>query len=404
MKRIFILSLLLTLSLAAFPQAAEQVVRSYISTLNDFLLSPNTFSKRSAFENSLQNCLIQDGIYIKYKGNVSIDDCKGSDYAGIIADAINDNQRYSYAKVEIARSLQTTGSGSRYEVTAYLHYSGAIEMRTVTVFHINNGKISAMTNDYIKTKDWNVGDPPTPDPPKSEKLQTDNKPTSGTHQYVDLGIGTLWATTNVGAANPWDYGDYFAWGETDGKNKSTYSWSNYTYCRDGDYHKLTKYCSKSDYGYNGYTDSRTTLDPSDDAATANWGSEWRMPTADERDALRSKCYWVWTSNYKGHSCNGYIVYKALKESDKGVKIYDGKTADAAYSPDRVAHIFLPAAGWKGKDGTTSDVGSFGRYWSSSLGTDNPDYARSLGFYSSYVRAYNGSRRYGNSVRPVRCKN
>ena len=242
------------------------------------------------------------------------------------------------------------------------------------------------------------------------KKNSTTQPISGTasvHPYVDLGLpsGTLWATTNIGAANPWDYGDYFAWGETDGKNKSTYSWSNYTYCRDGDYHKLTKYCSKSDYGYNGYTDSRTTLDPSDDAATANWGSEWRMPTADERDALINKCYWVWTSNYKGHSCNGYIVYKALKESDKGVKIYDGKTADAAYSPDRVAHIFLPAAGWKGKYGTTSDLGSYGYYWSSSLGTVSPYLARRLSFRSSSIDSGGWSGRgYGQSVRPVRCKN
>ena len=236
------------------------------------------------------------------------------------------------------------------------------------------------------------------------KKNSTTQPISGTasgHPYVDLGLPsrTLWATTNIGAANPWDYGYYFAWGET--STKSKYDWSTYKYA-NGAENKLTKYCSKSDYGYNGYTDSRTTLDPSDDAATANWGSEWRMPTADERDALINKCYWVWTENY--HGTKGYIVYKALKESDKGKKIYKGSTPDAAYSPDRVAHIFLPAAGWKGSDGKPSYVGSYGYYWSSSLYAGYPDNARYLYFYSSYVRTSYDYRSYGNSVRPVRCKN
>lgn len=224
------------------------------------------------------------------------------------------------------------------------------------------------------------------------------------HEYVDLGLpsGTLWATCNVGANNPEDYGDYFAWGET--TNKSTCSWSNYKYCRDGDYHKLSKYCSKSHYCFNGFTDSRTTLDPSDDAATANWGGDWRMPTDDECDALISKCYWVWISDYKGHSCNGYIVYKALKESDKGVKICDCKMADAAYSLDRVPHIFLPAAGrWVG-DGKNSLAGSRGNYWSSSLRTDYPGSARCLFFDSSLVHAGSYDRCVGVSLRPVRRRN
>ena len=100
-----------------------------------------------------------------------------------------------------------------------------------------------------------------------------------THAYVDLGLpsGLLWATCNVGANNPQDYGDYFAWGET--TPKDFYSWSNYKYCRG--YEQLTKYCTMSDYGYNGYTDNLTTLLPEDDAATVNWGDGWRMPTKEE---------------------------------------------------------------------------------------------------------------------------
>ena len=228
--------------------------------------------------------------------------------------------------------------------------------------------------------------------------------TTSTHQFVDLGLpsGTLWATTNVGADNPWDSGDYFAWGET--KPKSTYSWDNYTYCRDGDYFKLTKYCIQSEDGYKGFTDNKSILDPSDDAATANWGSEWRMPTVAERDELIKNCYWVW-SNYKGH--NGYFVYKVMKESDKGVIINDGKTADAAYSPDKVAqHIFLPATGVFFEDELLGTIGNFGDYWLSSLYGGRCGFAEFITFQNRGTVCYDLRhyyRCYGCSVRPVRCK-
>lgn len=103
----------------------------------------------------------------------------------------------------------------------------------------------------------------------------------GSHDYVDLGLpsGLLWATCNVGADNPEDYGDYFAWAETE--PKSVYNWSTYKYCDGGYYYKLTKYCTRSDFGNNGFTDNLTVLLPEDDAATANWGNGWRMPTENE---------------------------------------------------------------------------------------------------------------------------
>ena len=96
------------------------------------------------------------------------------------------------------------------------------------------------------------------------------------HAYVDLGLpsGLLWATCNLGANNPEDYGDYFAWGET--QPKDDFSWTNYQYCM-GSFNTLTKYCNNPDIGYNGFIDDLTTLLPEDDAATANWGDEWRMP-------------------------------------------------------------------------------------------------------------------------------
>lgn len=88
------------------------------------------------------------------------------------------------------------------------------------------------------------------------------------HEYVDLGLpsGTLWATMNIGATAPEEYGDYFAWCETAPKDvydRSTYKWCN------GDYDQMTKYCDNSSYGYNGFVDNKTEIVPMDDAATVN---------------------------------------------------------------------------------------------------------------------------------------
>ena len=112
-----------------------------------------------------------------------------------------------------------------------------------------------------------------------------------TREYVDLGLpsGTLWATCNIGADSPEDYGLYFAWGETTGYSEDTsdgrsFDWSTYKYCNGSSY-TLTKYCNDSSRGYNGFTDNLTELVPEDDAATANWGAGWCMPTVEQFDEL-----------------------------------------------------------------------------------------------------------------------
>ena len=94
-------------------------------------------------------------------------------------------------------------------------------------------------------------------------------------------MSVKWATCNVGATKPEEYGDYFAWGETD--PKSTYDWSTYKYC-NGSSSTLTKYNTDNSQGT---VDNKTTLDLSDDAARANWGDSWRMPTDAELTELRS---------------------------------------------------------------------------------------------------------------------
>ncbi len=202
------------------------------------------------------------------------------------------------------------------------------------------------------------------------------------HEYVDLGLtsGTLWATYNVGATSPEEYGDYFAWGETSPKkdsdgNYTEYSWSTYKYC-NGSSSTLTKYCTDSSKGT---VDNKTTLDPEDDAATANWGGDWRMPTKVEQDELCTECNWDWTDDYNNTGKAGYIVTSKA----------EGNTNS----------IFLPAAGYRHNWSLISER-SYGLYWSSSLNEGSPYYAYYLYFYSGYQYTDYYYRYCGRSVRPV----
>jgi len=198
--------------------------------------------------------------------------------------------------------------------------------------------------------------------------------------YVDLGLpsGTLWATMNVGASTPEGYGDHYAWGET--TTKETYGWSTYRYCNGSN--RLTKYCSNSSWGDNGFTDNLTTLEASDDAATANWGSGWRMPTETEMYELKNNC------TVTGSTQNGV----------NGL-LFTGPNGNS---------IFLPAAGNRHYEvAFAAGAGSYGYYWSSSLNWSSspnanlPYCAWILNILSNggyYMSA--PARDEGNSVRPV----
>jgi len=192
-------------------------------------------------------------------------------------------------------------------------------------------------------------------------------------EYVDLGLpsGLLWATSNVGTFIPEGYGDYFAWGET--TTKSTYNWITYQHC-NASYNTLTKYCDDSSYGYNGFTDNLTTLLPEDDAATANWGGNWRMPTKAEFEELYNNTTNEWTTL---NGVNGMLF-----------------TASNGNS------LFLPAAGWRSE--SSYGAGSGGAYWSSSLDTDyDTNFAWYFFFYSVNCSMRDTYRYYGFTVRPVR---
>ena len=198
----------------------------------------------------------------------------------------------------------------------------------------------------------------------NEKSNTENvaeNESENGYEYVDLGLpsGIKWATCNVGANSPEEYGDYFAWGETQPKDK--YTWSTYKYCTD------SYYCT---------VDNKTTLDLEDDAAHVNWGGKWRMPTTAEQDELRdtNNCTWEWTT------LNGV----------KGYKVTSVKNGNS---------IFLPAAGHRGYDGLIG-AGNVGLYWSSSLDADRSCNAYKLYFSSSIVDWRVDNRDSGYSVRPV----
>ena len=187
---------------------------------------------------------------------------------------------------------------------------------------------------------------------------------------VDLGLpsGTLWADRNVGADSPEAYGDYFAWGETAPK-KSYYDWSTYKWCK-GSYDTMTKYCTDSSYGT---VDTKTVLDPEDDAAYVNMGKDWRMPTYDEQKELRNNCAWTWTTQ------NGTPGYKVTGPNGNS--------------------IFLPAAGDR-YGSYLNNPGSSGYYWSSSLIESYPDNAWNQYFRSGYHGTSSNYRDRGFTVRAV----
>lgn len=221
-----------------------------------------------------------------------------------------------------------------------------------------------------------------------------DKGTEKGHEWVDLGLpsGTKWATCNVGANNPQEYGNYYAWGEV--TPKDVYDWGTYKY---GSLDEIKKYIESSS-GKNGFADSKTVLELEDDAAHVNWGGKWRMPTREQQDELCEQCYWVWTENYNNSGVKGYIVYKAKASSDKDVKVFKDIPPLSSYSLSD-AHIFLPAVGYR-YNGDLNGARSFGFYWSSSLYASNPGNAWGVYFSSDYVGSGNTGRFCGQSVRAV----
>ena len=192
-----------------------------------------------------------------------------------------------------------------------------------------------------------------------------------THEYVDLGLSVKWATCNVGATAPTEYGDYFAWGET--TRKKDYSWDTYKFTEDGG-STFTKYNK---------TDGKTVLDKEDDVVAVNWGGEWRTPTLDEIKELVDNCTWEWQAE-------GNIAFN-------GVAGYKVSGKKAGYTDN---YIFLPAGGSIGGGYRIEGAGQLGFYMSATRDSVDADHSWSIGFNSDAWQWGFGLRRNGRLVRPV----
>lgn len=229
-----------------------------------------------------------------------------------------------------------------YDVTR----SDVVEVRRETPFSVLVEAV--IDNDVLRgeSETLTIGDDPLT---ISIVLHSEN----GGHTFIDLGLpsGTLWAECNLGAKKPEEYGTYYAWGEI--ATKDLFSWNTYSIGNE--------------------LDSVTRLDASHDAATANWGDNWRMPSREDFDELYSSCTMEWTTR---NNVNGYQLTGP-----------NGKS------------IFLPAAGGRG-DGNIYEGGSCGFYWLSSVYTDDTQFA--WGFLIDADSFYETSyyRMYGQTIRPV----
>lgn len=196
--------------------------------------------------------------------------------------------------------------------------------------------------------------------------------------FVDLGLtsGTLWATCNIGADTPQDAGLFFAWGETEGHGSDPsdgyfFSWENYNWGEVSGWETFfTKYCTDSSRGKDGFADGKYELDPEDDAAYINWGSEWQTPSKEQFDELKSECTWTLTTI---GDVKGYEVVGTNGNS-----------------------IFLPETGWR-LDDMLLDGGA---YWARSANPEDVGGAYYLGWDDWGEYEY-GGRCNGQCVRPVR---
>ena len=221
-------------------------------------------------------------------------------------------------------------------------------------------------------------------------------------EAVDLGLpsGTLWCKYNLDVdpkqlTNPEDwYGSYYAWGElksnkTKENGEIYFSWNNYKF---GRYGNLIKYCHKTRYGLNGFTDNLTELQPEDDAAYQNkkfYNYKFHIPTEEQCEELINctKNYWV----------NNYDPNKTIHnpKNDKGIQGLNGRVFEGKYGNQ----IFIPASG-RYESSNIRDVGSDCYLWSSNQALDDSDYACTLSFYSNTICVFNYNRYCGIAVRPV----
>ncbi|MBR5176845.1 MAG: leucine-rich repeat protein [Bacteroidales bacterium] len=332
----------------------------------------------------------EDGLYLLDSGNL-IQSASGAMVGHIdipeTVTSIGDDafdRCIGLTSIAIPKSVASIGSFAFYECSSLT--SITIKRETPPV---GNSLMFDDTNDapifvpagsvdsYQSTRYWSN---------YADRIQADPSGPAPVPEAIDLGLpsGLKWASFNLGAYKPEGYGDYYAWGETEpyyssldpltwkeGKENG-YSWESYTWC-NGSSDTMTKYCSSSDYGDNGFTDTKNVLDLEDDAAHVNLGCSWRIPTHSEWLELRQNCTWTWTEQ------NGIDGWMGIGPNGNS--------------------LFLPAAGYR-THSYLYETGSCGFYWSSSLYTDTPNLAYDVRFDSSTYFLPIDLRLMGQSIRPV----
>ena len=312
-------------------------------------------------------------------GNFAFSDC--TDLTSVtIPNSVTAIGNYAFfgctglTSVTIPNSVTTIGYWAFYKCTnltdVYCHATTVPETRSDAFNHSNatNATLhvpATAIESYRATAPWsNFGTIVAIEGSEEDG----DEPSITTGEAIDLGLpsGIKWASCNIGATAPEEYGGYYAWGETE--EKDSYDWSTYKWC-NGTKYSMTKYCTNSNYGT---VDNKTTLDPEDDVAHVKWGGNWRMPTLTEQQELIDNCVWVWTT------INDVIGYNVTGPNGNS--------------------IFLPAAGFRSQKATKTQ-GSAAHYWTGSLNDDNSS-AFTFYFYNKGHRCISNYRDRGHTVRPV----
>ena len=318
----------------------------------------------SKIENIVVGCAITDIGTTTANVRLTVDPSKCS--------AVESERRQYKAGIEYSKSKIDMMSNPRGK-RALIYDAGISPNATTQTFGLSDLEMD--TEYYYRTITM-VGSHPA----YGELQSFRTNPYVPVYTGVDLGLpsGTIWATVNVGATDPWEYGDYFAWGEVEGQQQSGkrwYSWGTYKYC-NGSETSITKYCCESQYGK---VDNKRVLEPEDDAATVNWGEEWEMPTIEQFNELRQ------------HTTSRMTYYGETL----GAMVY-GKNGNS---------IFFPLAGvYHNK---LELAGEYTSYWCKTLakGYSSSGDSMRLDFGNNGAGwHYDGNYRWeGISIRPVRKK-
>lgn len=287
-------------------------------------------------------------------------------------------------------ALKSMQVGQTFTQTVHTESTGAVSYlstnSSVATVNATTGEVTALSNGETMIVATIAASGEYPAASAAYTVTVESANMHNGYEYVDLGVVVdgktiLWAKTNIGAALPADYGDYYAWGETETKDyysESTYEYYQYLEEVPGEEDEYGIITGGTPAGYQYVNIGEDISGTEYDVAHVKWQGLWRMPSKAEQDALRNQCKWTWCQmkNSNNETVNGYKVEK---------------------NGDPSVFIFLPAAGCRYYS-TLDLAGSGGDYWSSSLYSET--YAYVLDFYSSSIFWNLYVRYYGLSVRPV----